>query len=206
MLSILAVRMQVWNGLPVPDIPDLAVRDGPGPAQPGPRPPSSRARVLVAFAGVAGVAGALARRTDVFPPPWQRLPLVLGVATPVLLMVVGGMLSEIDERLLEVPLVLVAIAWVKLGLLIASPTNESISGDVTRRPDPSRASDREEPREVAVEVEAAAGAGTRVRRARLEYSATSFSSTGRLFGGASAVQEQLEGSDGSSGSPFWLDL
>lgn len=82
--------------------------------------------------------GLVTRRTDVFPPPWSRLPLLLGVATPVLLMVVGGMLSEIDERLLEVPLVLVAIAWVKLGLLIADPTNEFIFGDATRRPDPSR--------------------------------------------------------------------
>ncbi len=69
--------------------------------------------------------GLAARRTGVFPPPWPRLPLVLGIGTPVLVMVVGGMLSEISERLLEVPIVLVAAAWVKLGLLISAPTPAS---------------------------------------------------------------------------------
>ncbi|HEX7276878.1 MAG TPA: hypothetical protein VF244_05840 [Acidimicrobiales bacterium] len=63
--------------------------------------------------------GLVARRAQIFPPPWHRLPFVMGVATPVLLSVVGGMLSEINERLLEVPLVLVAAAWIRLGLLIA---------------------------------------------------------------------------------------
>ena len=87
--------------------------------------------------------GLVTRQTNAFPPPWTRLPLRLGLATPVLLSVVGGMLSEINERLLEVPLVLVAIAWVKLGLLIADPTKEIVSGDATRRPDPSTAAARE---------------------------------------------------------------
>ena len=66
--------------------------------------------------------GVVARRAGIFPPPWHRLPFVMGLATPVLLSVVGGMLSEIDERLLEVPLVLVAAAWIRLGLLIVDPS------------------------------------------------------------------------------------
>lgn len=94
-----------------------------------------------ALGSVVGLVllGLVARQTNAFPTPWTRLPLQLGLATPVLLTVVGGMLSEINERLLEVPLVLVAIAWVKLGLLIADPTSEIISGDATRRPDSSPA-------------------------------------------------------------------
>lgn len=74
-----------------------------------------------ALGTVAGLVllGLAARRTALFPPPWHRLPLLMGIATPALLSVVGGILAAFSERLLELPLVLVAAAWVKLGLLIA---------------------------------------------------------------------------------------
>lgn len=81
----------------------------------------------VAIAGsalgtVAGLVllGLVARRAEIFRPPWHRLPLLIGLSIPILLTVVGGALAAIDERLLEVPLVLVAAAWVRLGVLIAA--------------------------------------------------------------------------------------
>ena len=75
-----------------------------------------------ALATVAGLVllGLVARRAEIFRPPWHRLPLLLGIATPLLFTVVGGVLAAINERLLEVPLVLAAAAWVRLGTLIAA--------------------------------------------------------------------------------------
>lgn len=78
--------------------------------------------------------GVAVRRTGLFPPPWHRLPLTLGIATPLLLSVVGGILASVDERLLEVPLIVVAAAWVRLGLLIADASS------TVSRPTPVRRS------------------------------------------------------------------
>jgi len=58
----------------------------------------------VAIAGsalgtVAGLVllGVVTRRAEIFRPPWHRLPLLLGIATPVLFTVVGGVLAAINE-------------------------------------------------------------------------------------------------------------
>jgi hypothetical protein len=82
--------------------------------------------VAIAGSALGTVAGLLllggaARRSDRFPPRWRSLPLSMGIATPVLLTVVGGALAAVDERLLEVPLIVLAAAWIGLGALIAGP-------------------------------------------------------------------------------------
>jgi len=89
-----------------------------------------------ALGTVAGLVllGVVARRAEIFRPPWHRLPLLLGIATPVLFTVVGGVVAAINERLLEVPLVLVAAAWVRLGTLIAAIDRAAIDRAGIDRP------------------------------------------------------------------------
>jgi hypothetical protein len=64
---------------------------------------------LLAALVLLGLAGRRARRA-----PWAAMPLWMGIlVVPGLL--AGGALSAIDERLLEIPLVLFALAWIALG-------------------------------------------------------------------------------------------
>lgn len=63
--------------------------------------------------------GIATRRTGAFPARWRSLPLAMGVSTfP--LMAVGGALESISERLLELPLLVIAIAWIWAGYLIGA--------------------------------------------------------------------------------------
>lgn len=79
-------------------------------------------------AAVATAAGALSmlaalvlvgiaiRRAQTLPGRWRNLPLALGVATiPALLL--GGLLATLSERLLEIPIVLFALAWIWIAVL-----------------------------------------------------------------------------------------
>lgn len=51
-------------------------------------------------------------------------PLLLGIATiPAIL--VGGALSTIDERLLEVPILAIGLGWIVLGLAFLRPVGAS---------------------------------------------------------------------------------
>lgn len=81
------------------------------------------------FNGTMGVAtlcilvalfalGIIVRRDTILPRPWRTLPLALSLLF-VPLLLVGGLLSAADERLLEVPIVLLGIAWILLGYAIA---------------------------------------------------------------------------------------
>lgn len=64
------------------------------------------------------VLGIAVRRSAVSASPLRWLPLGLGIMTfP--LVAVGGALEQINDRLLEVPLVLLGLAWIRLGCLIA---------------------------------------------------------------------------------------
>ena len=58
--------------------------------------------------------GIVTRRTRALGDRWSNLPLALVVAAPVIA-IVGGALEEINERLLEVPLVLYGMGWMGLG-------------------------------------------------------------------------------------------
>jgi len=63
--------------------------------------------------------GAATRRVQAFPTPWKTLPLAMGILI-VPGIAIGGILSQLNERLLEIPLVAFALAWVLTGYLIWS--------------------------------------------------------------------------------------
>ena len=58
--------------------------------------------------------GSATLQARIFPPPWSALPLALGLGGP-LLILAGGGLALMGERLLEIPIVLVGLAWILLG-------------------------------------------------------------------------------------------
>jgi hypothetical protein len=100
-------------------------------------PPEVVLGVPIATAALATVAGLVmlgrtARRTNAFPPPWHNLPLAMGVATPFLMTVVGGVLEAINERLLEVPLVVLAAGWIGLGTAIAGRNAAGVAAQGTK--------------------------------------------------------------------------
>ena len=80
---------------------------------------------LAPFIAVAGfgpflglvLVGSAALRARTFPWPWSALPLAVGLGGPVMILAGGG-LALIHERLLEVPIVIVGLAWVLLGYLV----------------------------------------------------------------------------------------
>lgn len=47
----------------------------------------------------------------------------MGIGGPLLILVVGGGLALINERLLEVPIVLVGLAWMLLGYAVLAVQN-----------------------------------------------------------------------------------
>jgi hypothetical protein len=78
--------------------------------------------LLLAFlALLTGLAllGIVTRRTRAFGDRWSVLPLGLVLAAPVI-GIVGGVLEGINERLLEVPLVLYGCGWIGLGYALIS--------------------------------------------------------------------------------------
>lgn len=58
--------------------------------------------------------GMVTRRTSSLGDRWSDLPLALVVAVPIV-GIVGGVLEAVNERLLEIPLVLYGFGWVGLG-------------------------------------------------------------------------------------------
>jgi hypothetical protein len=104
--------------------------------------PLGRAGALVAYAALASAAivlmaplapffavagfgpflglvllGSATLQARVFPSPWSALPLAMGLGGP-LLILAGGGLALISERLLEIPIVLVGLAWMLLGYAV----------------------------------------------------------------------------------------
>ncbi len=72
--------------------------------------------VLAGFGPFVGLVllGIVTLRVKAMPAPWSALPLVMGVGA-VPLMLVGGILELVNERLFELPIVLLGFAWVLLG-------------------------------------------------------------------------------------------
>jgi hypothetical protein len=105
---------------------------------------AAAALVLVAplppFYAVAGfgpllglvLLGSAALQAGVFPPPWSALPLAMGLGGP-LLVLDGGGLALISERLLEIPLVLVGLAWMLLGYSVLVVKGATVEAPVRVR-------------------------------------------------------------------------
>ncbi len=72
--------------------------------------------VVAGFGPFLGLVllGSAALQARVFPAPWSALPLAMGLGGP-LLVLAGGALALMNERLLEIPIVLVGLAWMLLG-------------------------------------------------------------------------------------------
>lgn len=88
------------------------------PAGDGEFAPAMLAATLALLAGLVALGLATRRSSALGPGVISSLPLWLGVLTfPAL--AVGGALAVLDERLLEVPVVALGLAWVVLGTAIA---------------------------------------------------------------------------------------
>jgi hypothetical protein len=95
---------------------------------------------LAVFFAVAGfgpflslvLLGSAALQAGAFPPPWNALPLAVGLGGP-LLILVGGVLDLISERLLEIPIVLVGLAWMLLGYSVLAVKGETVQAPIRVR-------------------------------------------------------------------------
>ena len=83
--------------------------------------------VLAGFGPFVGLVllGIATLRVKAMPAPWNALPLVMG-AGAVPLILVGGVLELINERLFELPIVLLGFAWVLLGYSVWSGKDKAI--------------------------------------------------------------------------------
>ncbi len=72
---------------------------------------------LGTFTGLL-LLGLAVHRTRALPGRWRTLPLALAVSA-VPLMLIGGLLEAVNERLLEIPITLLGVAWVALGVVLA---------------------------------------------------------------------------------------
>lgn len=93
--------------------------------------PQFLVRVALVGSTVATLAGLVVlgivhRRSHHLPAPWRNLPLLLGLSV-VPLLVVGGMLAELNERLLEVPLVFIGLGWIVLGVVVSAAARDASS-------------------------------------------------------------------------------
>ncbi len=78
-----------------------------------PLPPFYAVAGFGPFLGLV-LVGSATLQARTLPPPWSALPLALGLGGP-LLILAGGGLALMGERLLEIPIVLVGVAWMLLG-------------------------------------------------------------------------------------------
>jgi hypothetical protein len=95
---------------------------------------------LAPFIAVAGfgpflglvLLGSAILQARIFPPPWSALPLAMGLGGP-LLILAGGGLALISERLLEIPIVLVGLAWMLLGYSVLAVKGVMVQAPVRVR-------------------------------------------------------------------------
>ena len=73
--------------------------------------------VLAGFGPFVGLVllGIATLRVEAMPAPWSALPLVMEAGAVPLMLLVGGILGLVNERLFELPIVLLGFAWVLLG-------------------------------------------------------------------------------------------
>lgn len=82
------------------------------------------------FLGLVLVGSAILQ-ARIFPSPWSVLPLAIGLGGPALILAGGG-LALINERLLEVPLVMVGFAWMLLGYSVLFVRNAGLRPRASR--------------------------------------------------------------------------
>ncbi len=90
--------------------------------------------VLAGFGPFVGLVllGIATLRVKAMPAPWSALPLVMG-AGAVPLMLVGGILELVNERLFELPIVLLGFAWVLLGYSVLVVKGATVEAPVRVR-------------------------------------------------------------------------
>jgi hypothetical protein len=85
-------------------------------------PTDDEVTVLTPFIAIGGfgtfaalvVLGIVVRRSSALSAPYTSLPWAMGVAT-IPLLIVGGALEAVSERLLEIPIALLGLCWIALG-------------------------------------------------------------------------------------------
>ncbi len=90
--------------------------------------------VLAGFGPFVGLVllGIATLRVKAMPAPWSALPLMMG-AGAVPLMLVGGILELVNERLFELPIVLLGFAWVLLGYSVLVVKGATVEAPVRVR-------------------------------------------------------------------------
>lgn len=84
--------------------------------------------VLATFLAIIGslvLLGIGTRRAHALASGWDALPLVMGVSI-LPLIVVGGVLESVSERLFEIPIVLFGSAWLVMGYLMWSTPEQRV--------------------------------------------------------------------------------
>lgn len=80
---------------------------------------------LLTFIGLL-LLGLAVRSVGALASRWRNLPAAMGIAAIPALTVIGGVLAAIHERLLELPIVALGVAWVVLGFLLSLPRGADV--------------------------------------------------------------------------------
>ncbi len=75
-----------------------------------------------AFAALLAL-GLAARRARALPAPYTSLPWAMGIAA-IPLLIIGGALAAVDERLLELPVALLGLGWIALSAAMWSAAEQ----------------------------------------------------------------------------------
>lgn len=99
------------------------------------KPTEDEVTVLTPFIAIGGfgtfaalvVLGLVVRRAGALSAPYTSLPWAMGVAM-IPLLIVGGALGAVSERLLELPIALLGLGWIAIGAALwnAAPQETSM--------------------------------------------------------------------------------
>ena len=96
-----------------------------------PLPPLIAVAGFGPFLGLV-LLGSATLQARIFSPLWSALPLAMGLGGP-LLILAGGGLALMNERLLEIPIVLVGLAWTLLGYSVLVVKGATVEAPVRVR-------------------------------------------------------------------------